>query len=41
MSVEKSDETKQNAIKMAYDDHDYIVASASFAVPIYPDAGAH
>ena len=41
VSVETSDETKKNAIKMTYDDHDYIVARASFAVPIYPDAGAH
>ena len=41
VSVETSDETKQNAIHMTYVDHDKIVARASFAVSLDPDAGAH
>ena len=41
MSVETLAETKQNAIQMTYVDHDKIVASTSFAVTIYSDAGDH
>ena len=40
VSVETSDEKKQNAIQMTYDDHDNIVARPFFAVPIYSDARA-
>ena len=41
VSVETSDEKKQNAIQITYEDHDNIVARESFAVPIYSDARAH